>query len=303
MRREKLFYQFYKSIEQCMAMGTDKHSYKRSGCEKIKIFSYEDRRNIIKVTSLLCDFLEEYYPEIEFIRNINPNHIQEFFIEKSNYCTQNTLKNYNYCIRKLEKMVKQELQICVDYTSNVKLPKGVVDALRDIKMNEEDLKILLDECNKSNSKASYGIMLSILFGLRVSECCKMKGKDIKLANDYIHVHESKGKRCREIKIETEEQRKFCEYIKATVSDEDRICPLREDSVNQEIRRILLKHKINRYQDRKTGIHSIRKAYATEEYKKNLQQSKDETEAWDTTATKLGHGAGRKVLKNVYVKNN
>ena len=146
-------------------------------------------------------------------------------------------------------------------------------------------------------------MLSILFGLRVSECCKMKGKDIKLDNDYIHVHESKGKRCRDIKIETEEQRKFCKYIKAIVSDEDRICPLREDSVNQEIRRILLKHKINKYKDRKTGIHSIRKAYATEEYKKNLQQSKDETESWDITATKLGHGSGRKVLKNVYVKNN
>lgn len=303
MKEEKLFYQFYKAIENCVALGTDKHSYKKSGCEKVKIFSYEDRRNIIKVTSLLCDFLEEYYPEIEFIRKINPNHIQEFFIEKSNYCTQNTLKNYNYCIRKLEKMVKQELQICVDYTSNVKLPKGVVDVLRDIKMNEEDLKILLDECNKINSKARYGIMLSILFGLRVSECCKMKGKDIKLANDYIHVHESKGKRCREIKIETEEQRKFCEYIKAAVSDEDRICPLREDSVNQEIRRMLLKHNINRYKDRKTGIHSIRKAYATEEYKKNLQQGMEEVAAWDTTATKLGHGSGRKVLKNIYVKNN
>ena len=146
-------------------------------------------------------------------------------------------------------------------------------------------------------------MLSILFGLKVSECCKMKGKDIKLANDYIHVHDSKGKRCRDIKIETEQQRKFCEYIKAIVSDEARICPLREDSVNQEVRRILLKHQINRYKDSKTGIHSIRKSYATKKYKDNLQQGMDETDAWDNTCDRLGHGAGRKVLKNVYVKNN
>lgn len=303
MKEEKLFYQFYKAIENCVALGTDKHSYKKSGCEKVKIFSFEDRRNIIKVTSLLCDFLEENYSEIIFIKDIKTKQIQDFFIEKANYCTKSTLKNYSYCIRKLEKMVRQELRICLDYTSDVKIPKGVSVVLRDIKMEQKDLEILIYECSSCSSKARYGIMLSILFGLRVSECCKMKGKDIKLDSEYIHVHDSKGKRCRDIKIETDEQRKLCECIKAKVSDEARICPLREDSVNQEIRRMLLKHKISRYQDRKTGIHSIRKAYATEEYKKNLQQSKDETESWDITATKLGHGSGRKVLKNVYVKNN
>lgn len=302
MKEEKLFYQFYKAIENCVALGTDKHSYKKSGCEKVKIFSYEDRRNIIKVTRLLCDYIEEFHPDIKYIKNINKDHIQGFFIEKSNYCTKSTLKNYNYCIRKLEKMVRQELRIYVDYTSDVKIPKGVSVVLRDIKMEQKDLGILIDECSSCSSKARYGIMLSILFGLRVSECCKMKGKDIKLDSEYIHVHDSKGKRCRDIKIETDEQRKLCECIKAKVSDEARICPLREDSVNQEIRRMLLKHKISRYQDRKTGIHSIRKAYATEDFKKNLQQSKDETEAWDNTSEKLGHGAGRTVLKNIYVKN-
>lgn len=303
MKVEKIFYQFYKAIAQCTAIGTDKHSYKRSGCEKTKIFSYEDRRNIIKVTSLLCYFLEEYYPEIIFIKDINNKHIQDFFIEKANYCTKSTLKNYYYCIRKLEKMIKQELLLSIDYTSNIKIPNGTIAVLRDIKMNEGDLQILLDECNKSSSKARSGIMLSMLFGLRVSECCKIKGKDIKLADKFIHIHDSKGKRCRNIKIETEEQRKFCEYIKATVSDEDRICPLREDSVNQEIRRMLLKHKINIYQESKTGIHAIRKSYATKKYKDNLQQGMDETDAWDNTCDRLGHGAGRKVLKNVYVKNN
>lgn len=303
MKVEKIFYQFYKAIAQCTAIGTDKHSYKKSNCKKVKIFSYEDRRNLIKVTSLLCDFLEENYPEIILITDIKTKHIQDFFMEKANYCTKSTLKNYYYCIRKLGKMVKQELLLSIDYTSNIKVPDGTTAILRDIKMNEEDLEILLDECNKSSSKARSGIMLSMLFGLRVSECCKIKGKDIKLADKFIHIHDSKGKRCRNIKIETEEQRKFCEHIKAIVSDEDRICPLREDSVNQEIRRMLLKHKINRYQESKTGIHAIRKAYATEKYKYNLKQGMDETEAWDNTCDRLGHGVGRTVLKNVYVKSN
>ncbi|WP_055267476.1 tyrosine-type recombinase/integrase [Clostridium disporicum] len=303
MKREKIFYQFYKAIEKCTAIGADKHSYKKSGCEKIKIFSYEDRRNIIKVTSLLCDYLEEFYPEIQYIKDINTEHVQSFFIEKANYCTKSTMKNYNYCIRKLEKMVRQELHLYVNYTSNVKIPNVNYTELRTIKMSDADLQIIINECDKSKSKAVSGIKVAIMFGLRVSEVCKLKGKDIRLNQGIIHVHDSKGKRCRDIKIETEEQRNLCEYIKSVVSDEDRICPLREDTVNVTIKRMLLKNKISRYKDAKTGIHSIRKAYATKEYEDNLRQCTDQTKAWNDTALKLGHNEGRTALKNAYVKDN
>ena len=303
MKREKLFYQFYKAIKPCVCLGVDKHSYKKSGCDKVKIFSYEDRRNIIKVTGLLCDYLEEFYPEIEYIKNIKCEHVQQFFLEKANYCSKSTLKNYNYCIRKLEKIVKQELHLHVNYTSNVIIPKSCNVALRTIKMSDDDLNILLGECDKSNSKAVNGIKLAILFGLRVSEVCKIKGKDLKMDEGIIHIHDSKGKRCRDIKIETEEQRKLCEYIKAIVSGEDRICPLREDSVNTTIKRMLIKNKITRYKESKTSIHSIRKNYATKDFEENLKETDDVNKAWDKTAEKLGHNSGRIALKNVYVKDN
>lgn len=302
MGKEKLFYQFYKAIEPCVCLGVDKHSYKKRHCEKVKIFSFEDRRNIIKVTSLLCDYLEEFYPEVVYIKDIKCKHIQDFFIEKSNYCTKSTLRNYNYCIRKLEKMVKQELLLSINYTSNVKIPNGVVKSLREIKMEDKDLKIILDECNRSKSKSVNGIRLAVHFGLRVSEVCKIKGKDIRIDKGIIHIHDSKGKRCRDIKIETDDQKELCEYIKAVVSAEDRICPLREDVVNTTIKRMLIKNKISRYQESKTGIHSIRKAYATKDFQNNLEKYDDESKAWDNTSKKLGHNSGRDSLKNVYVKN-
>ena len=303
MKREKLFYQFYKAIKPCVCLGVDKHSYKKSGCDKVKIFSYEDRRNIIKVTGLLCDYLEEFYPEIEYIKNIKCEHVQQFFLEKANYCSKNTLKNYNYCIRKLEKMVKQELHLHVNYTSNVIIPKASHEQLRTIKMTDDDLDIVLNECDKSKSKAVNGIRLAILFGLRVCEVCKIKGKDIKLYEGIVHIHDSKGKRCRDIKIETDAQRELCNNIKEIVGNEERICPLREDTVNTTIKRMLIKNKVTRYQESKTGIHSIRKAYATKDYKRNLEKCSDEIKAWDQTAEKLGHNSGRTALKNVYVKLN
>ena len=301
MKKEKLFYQFYKAIERCMALGADKHSYKRSGCKKVKIFSYEDRRNIIKVTTLLCDYIEEFYPDIKYIKNINKEHIQGFFIEKANYCTKNTLKNYNYCIRKLEKMVKQELKIYINYTSNVIIPKGKCIEIREIDMTDEDIKVLLDECNKSSSKAVLGIKLAIMFGLRVSEVCKIKGRDIKLDKEIIHIHESKGKRSRNIKIENVDQKELCEYIKGKVLDDERVCKVREDTVNATIQRMLIKNKIDRYRNSKTAVHAIRKTYAKNDFRENLDKYGDEIKAWNETSVKLGHNSGRKALKNVYVK--
>ena len=301
MKNEKLFYQFYKAIERCTALGADKHSYKKTGCKKVKIFSYEDRRNIIKVTTLFCDYIEEFYPNIKYIRNINKEHVQEFFIEKSNYCTKNTLKNYNYCIRKLEKMVKQELKIYIDYTSNVTIPNGKYINTREIDMTDEDIKVLLEECNKSNSKAVIGIKLAINFGLRVSEVCKMKGRDIRLDKEIIHVHESKGKRSRDIKIESAAQKELCEYIKAKVLDDERVCKVREDTVNVTIQRMLIKNKIDRYKESKTAVHAIRKTYAKNDFHQNLEKHNDEIKAWNETSAKLGHNSGRKTLKNVYVK--
>lgn len=301
MTEEKLFFQFYKAICLALSLGTDKHSYKKSGCKKVKIYSYEDRRNIIKCMDQLCKFIECTYPEICKIKEINEVHIEMFLRYKGEFCTKNTINNYKYCIRKIEKIINQYLYIRVKYLSsnlNIKVKK---EYLRDIEMEKQDIELLLNECRRSNSKAVDGIILSIYFGLRVAEICKLKGKDIDLENKILHIHESKGKKSRDIKIDNYNKLEICIKIKSLISENERICKLKEDSINAVIRRMLLKNKITKYSMSRTGIHSIRKYYAKKSYNKNLEVFKDEIKAWDTTAKELGHGKGRKVLKNVYVK--
>lgn len=301
MRKSKLFYQFYKAIAQATSLGADKHSYKKSGSKKVKIFSFEDRRNIIKCINQLCIYIEDSYPEVIKIKDISSEHVNEFFTYKAKYCSKSTMKNYRYCIRKMEKMVQQYLHLKVRYIDENFKVNYSVDYIRNLEMSPNDISIILNECRNSNSKARLGIELTVLFGLRVSEICKLKGKDINLEDMYIHVHEAKGKRSRNIKIDTLEKLEVCIRIKEQIAMDERVCKLKEDSVNAVIRRMLVKNKIKRYTKAKTGVHAIRKSYAKRTYMKSLNELDSELKAWDKTAETLGHNAGRKSLKNVYVK--
>lgn len=300
MNNSRLFYQFYKAISLGFNPGADKHSYKRDRNKKTKIFSYADRRNIIKVTNQLCKFLSENYIYLNNIKDINYNHINKFFEYKS-YCSCRTLKNYKYCIKKLQKLVREYLYIKVNYIDERGGEFNTIECLRMIDMSKEDLDILLSECKKSKSKAGIGIEVAVLFGLRVSEICKLKAKDIDLEKMSLIVFEGKGKRSRAIRINSLEQLELCIRIKKKYEENDRVCPLKEDSVNAAIRRMLLKNKITVYKEHFTGVHAIRKSYAKNTYEALLSQGYEERVAWDKTANNLGHGKDRKALKNVYIR--
>lgn len=301
MNSEKLFYQFYKAISKAFKPGIDKHSYKRSNCDKVRIFSYSDRRNIIKSTNQLCNYLENTFILINSIKDIDCYHVDKFLESKAEYCSKNTIKNYRYCIKKLEKIVRQYLFLKVTYVNeNMNNYKGH-ESLRTIDIEKKDLTLLLEEAGKSKSKAKYGIELACLFGLRVNEICNFKCKDIDLENMKIKVHEGKGKRTRYLHIDDMNKFGLCNRIKETFLTEERVCPMKEDSVNAVIRRIFLKNNITKYNDHKTGIHAIRKTYSKESYKKHMQDINDEKRAWNKTSRELGHGKNRGSLKNTYVK--
>ena len=239
-KNEKIFYQFYKAINLCFVPGIDKHSYKKSKETKVKIFSYADRRNTIKVADQLSKFIEKNYHEIIYIKDIGTDQIQEFFKEKSLYCTRNTLMNYKYCIRKLEKMVKQELHLNINYINGVIIKSNNNTILRDVELSENHLEIILKDSQVSKRKAVIAIKIAAVFGLRVGEVCKLKGVDVDIEKGVLHIVDSKGKRSRDIKISTAEQLEMCNSIKNTVQEDERVCSIRENSVNAYLRRALLK---------------------------------------------------------------
>lgn len=295
----KLFYQFKIAIDKCFKPGIDKHSYKSNNCGKEKIFSYSYRRNIISKTDQFCKYISKEYTEIKLIKEITSYHVKAFLNYKSSTCSFETLKSYLYYFKKLERMVRQEMHLKVEYTSNVVIEKNK-DTKRNISMKEEDLNKIQNDLQNTRSKAAIGIKLGMLFGLRVSEICKVQGRDINIENKKLHIHESKGKRSRDLEIDTAEKMELCKEIKACVKGKDRIVPLREDSVNSFLRRKLLKNNITKYKDKRTGIHAIRKMYSKEEFKKEIINGKNIKDAVDKVSLDLGHNKDRKITYTAYI---
>ena len=56
-----------------------------------------------------------------------------------------------------------------------------------------------------------------------------------------------------------------------------------------------------YKEAKTGVHAIRKMYATEAYLERINSGMGKEEAWGEVSEILGHGKDRMDLFRVYVK--
>lgn len=299
MRRIKLFYQFKIAIDRCFKIRVDKHSYKKANCKKEKIFSYSYRRNIIAKTDQFCKFIERNYQEIKMIKEIKSYHVQQFLEYKAKTCTEETLKSYYYYFKKMERMIRQEMYLNVNFTDGV-VVNSAKSSRRTISMENKDLEILNKSIEDSSSKAVIGIKIAELFGLRACEICKLQGRDIDLVNKKLHIHESKGKRSRDLPIDSESKYLLCKEIKESVTDFERVVPLREDSLNAFLRRKLISNNITRYNNSCTGIHSIRKLYAKETYKDELAKGVTEKEAVNYVSNSLGHGDGRKITVTAYI---
>lgn len=297
-----LKYQFKSVIDANFKEGVDKHSYKKLKNGKTRIFSYSTRRAYIKFSCNLVNYLKVNYPEVKRLIEIKPNHLEDFFTYKAQYCTPNTIYQYSRYLHTLEKLIKQTLHFNVNLTEGYNIPKRDKKSgkIRVYSMKQSDLSKVLESCKDSKSPCVIGLRLVDLFGLRVSEICKLKGKDIDLENNILHIHESKGKRSRNLPINNLLRRQLCIELKENVSDEERVCPVREDTLNKFLSRKLTSLKITAYKGGKTGIHSIRKKAAKEWVNDCTYYGMTKKESLDYVSNQLGHNNNREAVINTYV---
>lgn len=299
-----LKYQFKNAIDKNFKEGMDKHSMKHSeGIGEGRIYSYSDRRNLIDFTANFSNYMNENYREIKMIREIRLEHIQAFFNEKSHTCSKTTMIQYESKFRKVEQLVNETYKIKANLTQGYVIPVDKnASKIRNISMNREEYKRVLEVIENSRSAARIGIELSGRFALRVSEIVNLQGRDIDIKNNVIHIVDSKGGRDRDIVIR-EQDRTFCEKLKEQYQERERIVPLKEDSVNKFLNRALEQTELkDRFKNAKTGIHSIRKMVAQEYYDRCRSQGLSIKESLDSTSKYLGHGANREVLMKEYILN-
>ena len=261
---KNLKHQFIHSIEDNFKEGMDKHSMKANDIRNDgKVFSYSDRKNLIDVASNFSNYMKENYKDIRQVKEVRAEHIQAFLNEKSNSCSNATLKQYEAKFNKLEKIVNKTYNINATYKGYT-LPLSKENTkIRNTSMAIEDFKKLERAFINSNSYGKVAIQLTGRVGFRVSECTKLQGRDIDLGKGVIHVEDGKGGRNRDVPIR-EEDRSYFSNLKSSVGDRERVCPVKSDSINKSIDRAMKREGIrNKYND--TSIHCIRKMYAQNEF--------------------------------------
>ena len=316
MGRMKLELQFKRAADLRFRENMDKHALKREG--KLKdcalIFAYQTYNNLLDLSDSFANWLRERGHRYRYVRDIPTEEWNEFLeyiaSKKNNY---STLTNYKSRINTWEKIVNAAFGTDINWSVSLELPYRLTDEEKEIQrvqqMQREDYEMLLDyiRINKLTSKAIPALELTARFGLRVDGVSKIKFRNVHLdakglwGFGTIDITE-KGNRHRVINIKSENDRKYIEGLIEGKASDDRLVPIKKDSVNRFLNRIMTKTGIKeKYPE--TSIHSIHKMYAQETWDNYRDKGYSCDDALRYVNRQLGHGEERnKTLLGVYVKN-
>ena len=306
-----LNYQFQNCIERAFSGGgVDKYSLKfeqHTGRQSI-VYSFAERKSLINLTHLIVDFTKKNYAEVKLIKDIKPNMIQEFLNSKSGDCSKATLGLYTSLVHKVEGIVNANYkENKLEWYKDLITPaseKGQ-DKIRDIAMDRAELDAIIKrgEDMGTKSKAFIALEMAGHFAMRVSETCKVEPRDVDFSRMMFHIHESKGKLSRDVKIKCEDK-PFLERIILGKNDPtEKICNIKEDSVNKYLERAESALGFReKFRDSCTGVQSIRKLVAQEVYDKYRADGLTQKQSLTATSIYLGHGENRAETMRQYVLN-
>ena len=283
--RQQLVYTVNKNFKE----GMDKHSIKKEGASNnTRIYTYSDRRNLIKFTSNISNFLKEKYPEIRLATDIKSEHIQAFLNLKAETCTKATIDQYVSKANKMQNLINST------YHSNNKLvleiPKTEKEIYRDKQLSLEHYKMLKKSIKNEN--ALKAIECAKNFGLRVEDISSLRKGDIDLDKKIVNVIASKGGRDRTVKLKTKEQLEVAERLyNSKLALTERIVPIKPDSINKALYREMERVGIKEMY-KNTGIHAIRKLYAQEEYNRCRNKGMSIERSRAIVSKQLGHSEKR-----------
>ena len=309
-----LKYQIFDSIGASFCPSQSKHMLKEQGTYDFgeKIFSYSSMNRLKDVGADFAKFVKQNYPQIKMVKDINSMHCEAFLKSKlDGGCSASTIKSYAQSLQKLGKCCLYNFgeKTKIDWKSdksiydNSKL-EGQSAKIRTLSMDKKDFEKIVDYGRDCQSKDALKICWA--FGLRSEEVVSIRGIDIR--EKSLIVSNAKGWRIRELSADTLEKREALsrlkelksEHIKAFMSGSERVFTIKKNSVNDYLQTNLRRSGITKYNDSKTGIHSIRKAFASREYERFRSEGMNHREAWGKVSNELGHGKDRMELFKVYV---
>ena len=294
-----LAYQLRNAVNMNFQEGTSKRAAKMSDAGTgATVFSYKHRDSLIDIASQLGHFCKSEFG-ISLAKDIKSEHIERFLNEKSKTCSDTTLRTYHANLNKLNKCVNSAYsRSCHEnWTRHVATPTGVNNTkLRDEKISRESMNKVLGALDFRHA-THRGLAMAEALGLRASECVKIKGSHIDTERGTVSV-QGKGGRFREVSI-PERSKELLKGFKEQFGEE-RIAPVKPDSVNEIFKRIREREDVHDLDGIKSGVHAIRKLWATELFEEKVSNGQSAKEAWGDVSEELGHGRNRPELFKVYV---
>lgn len=296
---KNLCYQMTSAIENGFKPGMDKHSSKAQNREAdYKIYSYAARKDMIDFAHRFSAFIKTEYPEVRKVKDITIEHVNGYLSTRTNV-TQATLKHDVSCLNKLALCVNRKFNLDVDWKTGRSVPKTAVEKRRVVAFTPEQIKELDDYFSaKKDCYSKKAYYLGKRFALRASEIVKLQARDIFWDRDILHIHDSKGKRSRNISI-NEDDKLFLKELVGNKKDNERLIPLRQNSICSYLNKAC---KILGYKDiveAKSSFHALRKASISQFYKEQCG-TVGAKKATELSMERLGHGKCRSELFRVYI---
>lgn len=300
-------YQLFQAIDRGFKPGRSKHSEMDKHHDIV--YSYSDRNALRDTASDFAKYLKTQH--VRKLIDITPENCSDFLKSKEGKISDHTMKVYKSRLIKLGKLSSNYTNHRCDFRAE--LPKNNIkksdkEKIRTLAMKDTDLKKALSYINPK-SEAHIALRLSRSFGLRVSETTHIRPCDIRLKDGRLFIHRSKGGRSRVLFCHTTDQFQVLSELKAYgenkgIKAQKPILTIKNDSVNRALQRALDKvygKDKNPYRDHATGVHSIRKRYATERYHElRLHMRLSQKQAFGIVSKELGHSANRTDLFEVYI---
>lgn len=283
--------------------GIDKHSQKQNNGLKdtTNIYSYSEKFRLLNVASDFSKFLKGNYPNIKYIKDIEPCHIQAFLNGKKD-CTQNTINSYMQSLKKLERVGNKCYGLSNNNMSKI-VPPIVTKKQSELRgaahpITKESYEKILTYCINNSSKSGDCLLLdytcSHTHAFRVQELARVKLENIE-PNGMITIVNAKGGKSYKVHCS------HLEFLNVTIRKQydpngKLLFGINGNSINKYLYRVCEKLGIEKY-----SFHDIRRYHAQNYYDNLRNNGMDIKSATLETSKYLGHNTPReKMMTQSYI---
>lgn len=305
-RRRTLKNQFRHIVCESKRLGHSKRGEKKNGVKVEKyLYSQKSVKKMFALCNKFSDWMKIHHPEIKWVRQVRPEHFQEFCEDNLDKWTNATRKEYQSRIKKLGMMASEVYSLKKDFSSVVIPLKTDNQDNRNQPMTEADFKKLQQTISRKRSGARFLPDIVYRIGARSEEARSITVKDIDLEAGVVRLNNCKNGKKRVVPIRKTDF-EFFRNLRNIMEEEKWVnaCNgMSENGCNKIIRSSMKECGIAEAYKRQS-LHAVRKLYAVNRMKEELDQGYDRKTSWEHVQQELGHGPRfRGDLFQIYIGEN